>query len=186
MKQEGIYEAVNRKRDTIIKNACVGEVPPEYKVALERMEDYLHSQKKRCTIERRYVLEMLYRHDWPIDITSLHERVCQIQGNVALTTVYNTLDLLVQLRLARRIELVSHGMAFFERSLGLEPHGFVVCNECGTLHHLRLNSLLPTLQTLLPAGFDPQDYTLQIHGLCEKCQRALFRKKKKHSIQITK
>lgn len=186
MKQEGIYEAVNRKRDNIIKNACVGEVAPEYQEALDRMEGFLRSQKKRCTIERRYVLEMLYRHDWPVDITSLHERVCQMLGNVALTTVYNTLDLLVQLHLARRIELVSHGMTFFERNLGLEPHGFVVCNECGALSPLKLSRLLPVLQTQLPTGFNPQDYTLQIHGVCEKCQRAQLRKKKKHSNQTTK
>lgn len=181
MKQEGIYEAVNRKRDHIIKNARIGDVPLEYEVALVRMEDYLRVQKKRCTIERRYVLEMLYRHDWPIDINLLHERVCQSLGNVALTTVYNTLELLVQLRLARRIELVSHGMTFFERSLGLEPHGFVVCNECGSLKHLRLSSMLPALQIQLPTGFEPQDYMLQIHGVCESCQRALLRKKRKHS-----
>lgn len=181
MKQEGIYEAVNRKRDKIIKNARTGEIPPEYSEALVRMEDYLRSQKKRCTVERRYVLEMLYRHDWPVDINTLHEKVCEARGNVALTTIYNTLELLEQLHLARRIDLVSHGMTFFERSLGLEPHGFVICSECGSLRHLRLANLMPALQVQLPAGFLAQDYSLQIQGLCEKCQRALLRKRKKHT-----
>lgn len=186
MKQEGIYEAVSRKRENVLKNARVGEIAPEYEVALEQMESYLRSQKKRCTIERRYVLEVLYRLDWPIDTALLHDYVCEMQGNVALTTIYNTLELLEQLHLVRRIELVNHGMTFFERSLGLEPHGFVICNECGSLRHLRLSSLMPALQTQLPTGFEPQDFTLQIHGLCAKCQRATLRKKKKHPKTTTK
>lgn len=178
MKQEGVHEAVVRKRDTIIKHTQTQTVPPEYEQAVGQMEDYLRSQGKRCTIERRYVLETLYRCVAPVDCNTLREVVCANKGNVSLTTIYNTMDLLVQLRLARRIELVSHGMVFFERTLGIAPHGYGVCDQCGNIWTLGLAQVQPSLQGQLPKGFEPTDFSIVVHGLCQKCQRALSRKKR--------
>ena len=50
---ERVAEAVNRKRDQITKNLHPDALAPEYDKALQIMEDYLRSQKKRCTVERR-------------------------------------------------------------------------------------------------------------------------------------
>jgi len=178
MKLEGIHEAVVRKRDNIVGNARIESLPAEYEEAVQRMEDYLRSQNKRCTIERRYVLELLYRYTTPVDNITLHEAVCKDKGNVSLTTVYNTMDLLVQLNLARRIELVSHGMVFFERTLGIEPHGYVVCDQCGGIRTLRLTRLMTPIQEQLPKGFAATDHSIIVHGFCQKCQRAMARKKR--------
>ncbi|MBO4755037.1 MAG: transcriptional repressor [Bacteroidales bacterium] len=176
---ERVSEAVNRKRDQITKNLRTDAVPSEYNEALQIMEDYLRSQKKRCTVERRFILQALYQLSSPVDIYTLHKIVCADEGSVALTTVYNTLDLLVQLKLANRLELVSRGMTFFERTLGQEPHGFVICEQCGTIKVLRKLQVLQKFETQLPKGFLPEAYTLQIHGLCAKCQRANAKKKNK-------
>lgn len=176
---ERVSEAVNRKRDVITKNLRPEAVAPEYDEALQIMEEYLRSQNKRCTIERRFVLQALYQLNSPVDISTLHKIVCTDEGNVALTTVYNTLDLLVQLKLAKRLELVSRGMTFFEKTLGQEPHGFVICEQCGSIKVLRKLQVLQKFESQLPKGFLPEDYTLQIHGLCAKCQRANAKRKNK-------
>lgn len=178
MKAEGVTESVNRKRDNIIKNARTETLPPQYEEAAKIMEDHLKANKRRCTIERRYVLEMLYRYTTPVDISTLHEAICETMGNVSLTTVYNTLDLLVELKLAHRIDLVSHGMAFFERTLGVEPHGYVVCEQCGSIKPLKLPRLMEEVGPMLPAGYTPQGYTLLIHGLCSACQRNRHKRRK--------
>lgn len=174
---ERVAEAVNRKRDQITKNLHPDALAPEYDKALQIMEDYLRSQKKRCTVERRFVLQALYRLSSPVDIATLHEIVCADVDSVSLTTVYNTLDLLVQLKLANRLELVSRGMTFFEKTLGQEPHGFVICEQCGNIKVLRKLQVLQKFDSQLPKGFLPETYTLQIHGLCAKCQRANSKKK---------
>ena len=176
---ERVSEAVNRKRDQITKNLRTDAVPSEYDEALQIMEDYLRSQKKRCTVERRFILQALYQLSSPVDIYTLHKIVCADEGSVALTTVYNTLDLLVQLKLANRLVLVSRGMTFFERTLGQEPLGFVICEQCGTIKVLRKLQVLQKFETQLPKGFLPEAYTFQIHGLCAKCQRANAKKKNK-------
>lgn len=183
MKEEGVYDTVNRKRDNIVKELHACEVPPEYEEARRRMENYLHSQKKRCTIERRFILQALYQLDSPVDIETLHDIVCRDKGMVSLTTVYNTLQLLVELKLAKRLELVSHGMTFFEKTLGQEPHGYVICEQCGAISVIAHPEVFDLFKGQLPKGFLPDDFTLHIHGLCQKCQREnrKNRKKKKKS-----
>ena len=173
---ERVSEVVNRKRDQITKNLRTDTVAPEYDEALQTMEDHLRSRKKRCTIERRFVLKALYQLNSPVDIYTLHKIICDDEGSVALTTVYNTLDLLVELKLANRLELVSRGMTFFERTLGQDPHGFVICENCGSIKVLRKLEVLKNFESQLPKGFHPESYTLQIHGLCAKCQRAASKK----------
>ena len=178
---ERVAEAVNRKRDQITKNLRTDTVAPEYDEALRIMEDHLCSQKKRCTVERRFILKTLYQLNSPVDIYTLHKIVCADEGTVALTTVYNTLDLLVELKLANRLELVSRGMTFFERTLGQEPHGFVICEKCGSIKVLRKLQVLQKFESQLPKGFLPEAYTLQIHGLCAKCQRSVSKKTNNNS-----
>ena len=177
VKPEGIHEAVSRKRDLIVSAIRRVDLPSAYAEALARMEDHLRSVHKRCTVERRFVLEALYRLAQPVDTSTLHQLICAEKGAVALATVYTTLELLVQLQLARRVELVSHGMTFFERTLGTEPHGFVACSQCGNVSVLAAPELLAQLQPRLPRGFRPDDFTLVIHGLCSKCQRKANRHK---------
>ena len=183
---EPIHQAVSRKRDTIVSSLRLADAtPPEYDEALHRMEDYLHGLQRRCTIERRFILQMLYRVTLPVDVGTLHQLVCSHLGNVSLTTVYTTLDLLVQLGLARRLDLVDHAMAFFERTLGLEPHGYIVCTHCGSITLLRQPQLLHDLQPQLPRAFVASDYTLVIHGMCAKCRRAQSRSRRKGETDTT-
>ena len=177
-KPEGVHQTVCRKRNAIVSSVRCVALPPEYNVALATLEEHLHSIRKRFTVERRFVLEMLYQLTQPVDTSTLHRLICEQMGNVALPTVYSTLELLVQLRLARRLELVSHGMAFFERTLGLEPHGYVACSQCGSVSILNAPELLQQFQGQMPRGFHPDDFTLVVHGLCAKCQRKSVRRKK--------
>ena len=168
---EGVYEAVARKRDNIVGNLTRVPLAAEYEEALARMENHLRTHGKRCTIERRFVLQTLYQLTQPIDIGTLHDLICNECGNVSLTTVYSTLELLEQLHLARRLDLISHGMAFFERTLGLEPHVYVVCGQCGMLTTLPQPDLQAMLQPKMPRGFAASGYTLVVRGTCSKCSR---------------
>ena len=181
-KPEGVFEVAHRKRDLITSNLTRVSLGSDYEEALTRMEDHLHTLQKRCTVERRFVLQMLYQLSQPVDITTLHSLICDELGNVAVPTVYSTLDLLVQLHLARRIELIGHSMAFFERTLGLAPHGYAVCSSCGVLQVLPAPSVLESVQNALPRGFAAEDFTFVVHGLCSRCKRARRAKKTTKSI----
>ncbi len=171
--QEGVHEAANRKRDNIIRQAgsgrkgkCKDELQMYCTKAQELFAAYLTSHAKKHTPERFFVLRKVYESAGPIDIQTLHARICEDEGMVSLTTVYNNLALLVDARLVRKLDLVGGKMAFFERTLGQLPHGFVICDKCGDIRVIDQPNLE---QYHLPRGFKTSDVTFHIHGLCSKC-----------------
>ena len=61
-------------------------------------------------------------------------------------------------------------MAFFEKTLGVEPHGYMVCQRCGKIKTLRLETLYEAVTGQLPKAFQIADVNLQVNGLCKRCQ----------------
>lgn len=184
---EGVHEAANRKRDNIVhksvprrKGLTVEELAVVGAEARQRFEAYLTLHARKHTPERLFVLQKVYESVGPVDIQTLHRRICEEEGMVSLTTVYNNLGLLVDARLVRRLDLVGGKMAFYERTLGQQPHGYVICDGCGDIHVTDQ----PALDGYrLPRGFAASDVTFHIHGLCSKCQK--LQKRKPQAAQKT-
>lgn len=187
---EGIHEAANRKRDNIIRNvhskrtdAGASINDPDLTEAQEKFLHYLDQHKKKRTPERLVVLKKVYECQTPVDIQTLHELVCSEEYVVSLTTIYNNLSLLVDAGLVRKLDLVGGKMAFFEKTLGVKPHGYVICDECGAISLLRT---LDVSSQKVPLGFRIQDVTFHIHGVCKKCQAAERKRNSKKAQQSLK
>ena len=176
---EGILEQANRKRNNIIRHArpkSESVDPADYAEALTRLDAYLAKCGKRHTPERLFVLKKIYECQAPVDIQTLYEMVCNEEGLVSLATIYNNLALLVDAGLVRRLDLVGGKMAFFERVVGQMPHGYLICDACGSIRVLEQ----PDIEGYkLPSGFRVNDVTFHIHGLCKRCQTALRRQKQR-------
>ncbi|GEM_PF-2106053 len=187
MKKVRVYDNANLKRDHILVSAPdTGLIPeavaPEkttrgktltaYEEAYKRYHSYILAHGKRFTPERVFVLKQLYAQKNPIDIKTLHELVCKEEGQVSLSTIYNSLSMLIDARLVRRLDLVNGAMAFFEKTLGVEPHGYAICQSCGKVKTLQISKFLPLIDEQMPKGFLTTDLNLQVNGLCKKCQTA--------------
>ena len=88
------------------------------------------------------------------------------------STVYRTLDALVEAGIARRTDLGS-GRFFYEVARR-HRHHHAVCQECGAVAHLHDRSLAPLAEALEGAtGYVlTPDREVTIHGLCPDCQRS--------------
>lgn len=183
-----VYDSAAEKRDVIIGNTresglmpALREAEPAdgddalvgYAEAYERFKAYIEAHGKRNTPERIFVLKKIYEQNGPVDIQTLHELVCREEGQVALSTIYNNLAMLIDAHLVRRLDLVGGAMAFFEKVLGVEPHGYVICQHCGKIRTLQIAKLKELIDVQLPKAFLTTDFNLQVNGLCKKCQTAL-------------
>ncbi len=185
MKKPRVYESASQKRDIIIDNVLLPEpegmdeasgqasVPAGYAEAKRQFENYILAHGKRFTPERAFILRQIYGLKAPVDISTLHEMVCKEQGQVALATIYNNLSLLIDARLVRRLDLVGGAMAFFEKTLGVEPHGYAICQHCGKIRTIQLNEFKNLILAQLPKTFLTTDINLQVNCLCKKCQTTL-------------
>ena len=161
-----VFDSANLKRDHIVnstrQDSQIPEIVPEgapdeknrqpagYAEALKRYESYMALHSKRHTPERSFILRQIYEQKVPVDIQTLHAMVCKHEGQVALTTIYNNLALLIEARLVRRLDLVGGAMAFFEKTLGVEPHGYMVCQRCGKIRTLQVEKLQDVIVPQLP------------------------------------
>lgn len=131
----------------------------------------LHGRGQRVTPQRLLILRELRRHGGHATAEELHRAVDRDVPGTSTPTVYATLDLLVELGLARKLDLGT-GCARYE-STGTEAHQHAVCRRCGRIEDLDL-ALDP--EALLDAagagGFRPDHATLVIQGLCAECAAA--------------
>jgi Fur family ferric uptake transcriptional regulator/Fur family peroxide stress response transcriptional regulator len=131
--------------------------------------ELLHSRGQRVTSQRLVILRELRRRRQHATAEEIHRSVHEELPGISIPTIYATLDLFVELGLARRIET---GIAALYDA-GLEPHQHAVCRRCGRVQDvaggLNADALLGAARA---SGFQPQGAELIITGLCAECAGA--------------
>jgi Fur family ferric uptake transcriptional regulator/Fur family peroxide stress response transcriptional regulator len=131
--------------------------------------ELLHSRGQRVTSQRLVILRGLRRRGHHVTAEELHRAVHQELPGISVPTIYATLDLFVELGLARRIDTPTAALY----DAGLEPHQHAVCRRCGRVQDVdgRLNAG-PLLGSAAAGGFQPHGAELIITGLCAECAAA--------------
>lgn len=138
-----------------------GRVPDQHDLI-----ELLHSRGQRVTSQRLVILRELRRRERHATAEEIHRSVHAELPGVSIPTIYATLELFVELGLARRIDTGTAALY----DAGLEPHQHAVCRRCGRVQDVdgRLNAgaLLGAARAV---GFQPQAAELIISGLCAEC-----------------
>ena len=128
--------------------------------------ELLHSRGQRVTPQRLVTLWELRRRRQHATAEEIHRAVLGELPGISVPTIYATLELFVELGLARRIETATAALY----DAGLEPHQHAVCRRCGRVQdvdgRLNANAFLGAARA---AGFEPQGAELIISGLCAEC-----------------
>jgi Fe2+ or Zn2+ uptake regulation protein len=133
----------------------------------EEFAELLHSRGQRATPQRYAILRELRRRQHHATADEISQAVRAQLPGTSTPTVYATLDLLVELGLARRID-TGLGAALYDGAT--EPHQHMVCRRCGRVEDL--DGGLDTERVLSAAGstgFSPEGAELVISGLCSAC-----------------
>src|SRR5271166_3033508 len=89
--------------------------------------ELLHSRGQRVTSQRLVILRELRRRGRHATAEEIHRAVHDELPGISVPTIYATLDLFVELGLARRIETGTAALY----DAGLVPHQHAVCRCCG-------------------------------------------------------
>jgi Fur family ferric uptake transcriptional regulator/Fur family peroxide stress response transcriptional regulator len=128
--------------------------------------ELLHSRGQRVTSQRLVILRELRRRERHATAEEIHRSVHAELPGVSVPTIYATLELFVELGLARRIDTGTAALY----DAGLEPHQHAVCRRCGRVQDVdgRLNAGA-FLGAARAVGFQPQAAELIISGVCAEC-----------------
>jgi Fur family ferric uptake transcriptional regulator len=129
----------------------------------------LRSGGRRLTRQRQLIWEALTSEpDRHLSADELVERVRSELPRVNASTVYRTLDLLVEEGLVRRADL-GRDRAFYEPAAD-HPHHHLVCERCGAVVHLH-DEALGDLRGRIEAasGYTLSAAELTFFGTCPAC-----------------
>ena len=133
----------------------------------------------RLTAPRQAVLNILSQTPDHLSAEDVYFEVHKTYANVGLTTVYRTLELLVQMGLASKFDF-GDGRARYELSDGpkeTKHHHHMVCKNCGRIidytdYIKEEMELLKRTEEGLSRKFNFKitGHIIQFYGLCDKCQ----------------
>ncbi len=135
----------------------------------EDLTRLLHSRGQRSTPQRNVILRELRRRSHHATVDEIRRSVRDALPGTSTPTVYATLELLVELGLARRI-VTGLGPALYDGRT--EHHQHLVCRSCGRVEDLDVElDSAPLLNAAATSGFQADSAELVISGLCADCAR---------------
>jgi Fe2+ or Zn2+ uptake regulation protein len=127
----------------------------------------LHERGQRATPQRLVILRELRRRAHHATAEQIGGAVREELPGTSIPTVYATLDLLVELGLARRIDAGAGPTLYDGRT---QPHQHTVCRRCGRVDDLDGDlDADALLSAAVRTGFAARSVELVISGLCRDC-----------------
>jgi Fe2+ or Zn2+ uptake regulation protein len=137
---------------------------------VEDLVSILHSRGQRVTPQRVSIFRALREHGRHATAEEISRSIRDDLPGTSIPTVYATLDLLVELGLARKLD-VGVGCSLYDART--EPHQHTVCRRCGRVDDLAVELDHERLMGAADAaGFHPAAAELVISGRCARCAAA--------------
>ncbi len=123
------------------------------------------------THQRQVLYEVMRGMDGHPSPEEVYARVKRKIPAISLATVYKNIHLFVESGVLREVSL-HHGSRRVE--MNEREHHHLVCSRCKTISDIDLEALdgarFPP-QPVLPGGFRVERYSVDVIGICEKCQQ---------------
>lgn len=143
-----------------------------YKEIRESFTDYLTEKKLRKTEERYTILDEVCAFTGHFDITMLHNRIKETRFHVSKSTIYNTLDVLLDAGIVVSYQVNSKSV-HFELKKNAETHFHLFCVKCSSIREIKNIHLKSFLNAMKTPRFTPDFYSLYIYGMCSKCKNKI-------------
>lgn len=145
--------------------------------AVERiLDNYLEMNNHRKTPERYAILRAIYSIGGHFTLEELGVKLAEdYRFPVSRATLYNTLNLFMELRLVIRHRF--QGSTKYEACYEDESHCHQICTVCGKVTEVKSPNIEKAIDELHLKRFRKDGYTLYIYGICSTCQAAITRKK---------
>lgn len=135
---------------------------------------YLELNKHRKTPERFTILDAVYSMSGHFSLEELGEKLTNDYNfPVSRATLYNTLRLMIELRLVVRHRFQS--TTKYEACYDNNSHCHQICTVCGKVTEVKSHQVSEAINSMPMRRFHKDGYTLYVYGICSSCQMKLRR-----------
>ena len=149
---------------------------------------YLELNKRRKTPERFTILDAVYSIAGHFTLEELGEKLAaDYSFPVSRATLYNTLRLLIELRLVVRHRFQS--TTKYEACYDNNSHCHQICTMCGKVTEVKSHQVNEAINNLPTRRFHKDGFTLYVYGICSSCHSKIKRyteKKQNKKVQKSK
>lgn len=138
---------------------------------LEAFMEYLRERHKRITPERISILEVISKQNKVFTIEDLRERMSKEAFPVAVATLYNTVELLLDAGLLQPLRLPDMPSTLYRINAGEKSHVYMICEQCGSVRENKEKELTRYINKYDFSEFEPRSFSLSISGICRKCRK---------------
>jgi len=140
-------------------------------VRLDRFLERLEASGRRVTPQRAMVCEALLAHPGHPTPMEIRDSIWQHDPSVSQATVYNTIAVLENLRLIRKLDIADDEHTHYDTDVS--PHVNAVCKGCGRINDVHTDSLEALLGLVASRiGYQLAREGVTVYGLCPDCQQA--------------
>ena len=141
------------------------------------LDNYLEVTRHRKTPERYTILRAIYSHKGHFTLDELQTQMVEKYNfPVSRATLYNTLNLLMEIRLVMRHRL--QGSTKYEAYYGNNNHCHQICTTCGKVTEITSPAIIEAVENIGLKRFRKDGFNLYIYGVCSICQAKLTRKRR--------
>jgi Fur family ferric uptake transcriptional regulator len=156
----------------------VETIEEAYSAVVQILDNYLEMNNHRKTPERYAILRAVYNMVGHFTIDELGVKLAEEDKfPVSRATLYNTLNLFLELRLVIRHRF--QGTTKYEAYRSGSNHCHQICTVCGKVTEIEAPEVAEAIEEMHLKRFRKDGFTLYIYGICSICQGAITRKSKK-------
>ena len=141
------------------------------KDTIEELKNIIKSKGMKYTEQRAIILQILVNLDDHLNAEEIHSIIQQEypEQNIGIATIYRTLNFLEEVQLITSISFGKDGKKYEGNTS--EHHDHLICTSCGKIVEF-FDEIIEKRQEeiAIKNGFKLTDHTMQIYGLCDKCQ----------------
>ena len=154
--------------------------------AVERiLDNYLEMNNHRKTPERYTILKAIYSMNGHFTLVELNEKLSsELNFPVSRATLYNTLNLFLELRLVIRHRF--QGTTKYEACYDNNSQCHQICTMCGKVTEVKSPEIIQAVDNMHLRRFRKDGFTLYVYGVCSTCQSKITRRKKLEKVKRVK
>ncbi len=133
------------------------------------LTSYLELNRHRKTPERFTILDAVYSMTGHFSLEELGDKLAgEYNFPVSRATLYNTLRLLIELRLVVRHRFQS--TTKYEACYDNNSHCHQICTMCGKVTEVKSQGVIDAINDMPTRRFHKDGFTLYVYGICSSCQ----------------
>ena len=144
---------------------------------------YLELNRHRKTPERYTILDAVYSINGHVSLDEVGDKlVNEYNFPVSRATLYNTLRLLMELRLVVRHRY--QATTKYEACYDNNSHCHQICTMCGKVTEVKALQVAKVVSSMHTRGFHKDGFTLYVYGICSSCQAKLRRRQRAENKKL--